>query len=79
MQAGDVIGCPAGGPGTAHQLVNTGDEPLRYLAIDSQIDPEICEYPDSGKYNAYVGGDGGPKFRAIQRSANTLDYWDGEP
>ena len=36
--------------------------------------PEICEYPDSGKYMAYDKG-----FRGAQRTAANLDYWDGEP
>ena len=29
LRAGDIVACPAGGPETAHQIVNTGDEELR--------------------------------------------------
>jgi uncharacterized cupin superfamily protein len=32
LHAGNVVACPAGGPETAHQIINTGDEELRYLA-----------------------------------------------
>jgi uncharacterized cupin superfamily protein len=77
VKAGDVIACPKGGPETAHQLVNTGDAELRYLAIASSIDPEICEYPDSGKVGAYAGG--GPSGLYHMSFARELrDYWDGE-
>jgi uncharacterized cupin superfamily protein len=77
VKEGDLIGCPAGGPETAHQLVNTGSEPLRYLAISTQIDPEICEYPDSGKVGAYYG-DGKDEFAHLSRYADRVDYWQGE-
>ena len=70
---GFTLGCPCGGPETAHQLVNTGAEPLRYLAISTQIDPEICEYPDSGKIGAYDGD-----FFHLGRQDAQVDYWDGE-
>lgn len=73
VQPGDVIGCPIGGPETAHQLVNTGHEPLHYLSIASNLDPEICEYPDSQKVGVWVG-----KFSYLTRSHQPVDYWDGE-
>jgi uncharacterized cupin superfamily protein len=77
VSPGDLIGCPCGGLETAHQLINTGQEPLRYLAISTQIDPEICEYPDSGKVGAYCDGAGEGFFHLSQQSAQ-VDYWDGE-
>ena len=42
---GDVLGAPAGGPETAHQIINTGTVPLKYLSISSMAATEICEYP----------------------------------
>ena len=78
VAAGDVIGCPAGGPATAHQLINTGNEPLRYLAISSELDPEICEYPDSGKVGVWAEGPGGEGFFHMARGGAPMDYWDGE-
>lgn len=81
VRQGDVVCCPAGGPETAHQFVNTGDVELRFLAISSMSSPEICEYPDSGKFaiSALVC-DGNDKrtFRYAGREAASLDYWDGE-
>jgi uncharacterized cupin superfamily protein len=41
--------------------------------------PEICEYPDSGKFMADSKTGDGRVFRVMQRTANDLDYWDGEP
>ena len=73
VRAGDVIFIPPG-PEYPHQLVNTSNATLRYLSISTQERPEICEYPDSGKYGAFTQG-----FRAAQRTSANLDYWDGEP
>jgi uncharacterized cupin superfamily protein len=79
VSAGDVIGIPPG-PDYPHQIINTSNAPLKYLSISTQEAPEICEYPDSGKYLAYAhpkGGllDGG----RMHRAETDLDYWDGEP
>ncbi|MEO5770693.1 MAG: cupin domain-containing protein [Burkholderiaceae bacterium] len=77
VKEGDVIGCPAGDASTAHQLVNTGTTELRYLAVSSTVDPEICEYPDSGKICAYHGrNDDG--LAHLSRQTDGADYWDGE-
>ena len=78
IRSGDVIVIPAG-PDYPHQIINTSDAPLQYLSISTRETPEICVYPDSGKFSAFASVDGGPSFDSIQRSANNLDYWDGEP
>jgi uncharacterized cupin superfamily protein len=83
LRAGDVVACPTGGPETAHQIVNTGEVELRYLAVSNQSEAEICEYPDSGKYLAFAPGDPSGKpvprhVRVIGRPEDSLDYWDGE-
>jgi uncharacterized cupin superfamily protein len=51
LRAGDVVFIPAG-PEYPHQIINTSDAPLKYLFISTQDSPEICEYPDSGKFMA---------------------------
>ena len=83
IRAGDVIACPAGGPEKAHQIINTSNGELRYLAVSTQQSPEICEYPDSGKYAVMdefkVDAEGNASgFVAIARPGDGVDYWDGE-
>jgi uncharacterized cupin superfamily protein len=65
------------GPGTAHQIVNTSNSKLRYLALSSMGDPEICYYPDSRKYGAYSSRDDG-SVRFLAHENSHLDYFDGE-
>ena len=78
---GDVLGAPAGGPETAHQIINTGTVPLKYLSISSMAATEICEYPDSGKFLAKTRRAlcGRTDFRTIGRNGEEVDYWEGEP
>jgi uncharacterized cupin superfamily protein len=81
--AGDVISAVAGDASTAHQLTNTGESELRYFAISTRNDPDICEYPDSGKWMVASGipaGGGmmGAEFKMQGRERPLLDYWDGE-
>lgn len=78
---GDVLGAPAGGAETAHQIINTGAVPLKYLSISSMAATEICEYPDSGKFLAKtrLAAGGRTEFRVIGRGGEDVDYWEGEP
>ncbi len=77
VKVGDVVVIPAGRE-YPHQLINTSSEVLKYLAIGTTDEPEICEYPDSGKYLAEVGVSGEQPFGVIGRTNNSIDYWDGE-
>lgn len=80
VRAGDVLAAPRGGPEYAHKLTNTGQGPLKYLAISSKSETEVCEYPDSGKFlvssKRSKGMDG--RFRFIGRAEQSRDYWEGE-
>ena len=79
VSKGDVLGAPAGGPETAHQLINTGPAVLIYLAVSTKARTEIVEYPDSGKFLAKTYREDKTTFRVIGRAETTaLDYWDGE-
>lgn len=83
VQTGDIVACPPGGPETAHQIENTSDRPLRYLAISTMVEPDVIDYPDSGKFlvkGQLAAGDGtrSERFRFIGRQETSLDYWDGE-
>jgi uncharacterized cupin superfamily protein len=78
----DIVCCPPG-PDSAHQIVNTGTTTLRYLALSTTEDPEVVEYPDSGKYGVTVGRPigGAPadsKLRVIAFKKDGVDYWAGE-
>lgn len=84
VRKGDVIACPPGGPETAHQIVNTSKEEMRYLAVSTMSTPELVEYPDSGKIAGYhwlpSSADGTPRrIRIIKKGESHPDeYWEGE-
>ena len=83
IRRGDVIACPAGGTETAHQIINTGSEELRYLAVSTEHSLEMAQYPDSGKFGVKAefgtAPDGTPK-RVIffGRENQPVDFWEGE-
>jgi uncharacterized cupin superfamily protein len=74
----DVIACPTGGPELAHQIINTGSVDLRYLALSTLAEVEVCEYPDSGKVSVLAERPGQPGLRKVFRAGETVDYYDGE-
>lgn len=83
IRAGDVIACPPGGPETAHQIENTSGKPLRYLAVSTMVEPDVIDYPDSGKFlvkGRLPAGDGSRSepFRFIGLQDTSLGYWDAE-
>ena len=55
VRKGDFVCCPAGGP--AHQFINTGTSPLRYLAVSTMVDSDVWHYPDSKKFGVIAGRD----------------------
>lgn len=79
VKAGDLIAAPPGDGTTAHQIENTGDAPLRYLTFSTKLEPEVVEYPDSGKFGitSFAGKDR-PAVRFLGRKETSLDYYDGE-
>ena len=78
VRAGDIMFIPPG-PEYPHQILNTSDQPLKFLSISTVASTEICEYPDSGKYLAYSRVKG-PLLDdgRMHRPKDDLDYWDGE-
>jgi len=78
IREGDVIFIPPG-PEYPHQIINSSDAPLHYLSVSTRERPEVCEYPDSGKFLALGIEKVEGSFDVIQRSAESLDYWEGEP
>jgi uncharacterized cupin superfamily protein len=85
VRKGDVLNAPAGDRDTAHQILNTGSGPLRYLGISNKTATDIVEYPDSGKFLAVRREDGKPGDRFVHLGRNKPienwedAYYDGEP
>ena len=83
IRTGDMIACPAGGKETAHQIINTGAEELRYLAVSTEACLEMAQYPDSGKFAVKaefgIGPDGKPRqIILVGRDTGSVGFWDGE-
>jgi uncharacterized cupin superfamily protein len=83
VTTGDIIACPPGGPEVAHQLINTGSTPLRYLALSTTIDTDVNQYPDSGKFGVVAGYEQGMRlqdapFGGFFSEDGRIDYWEGE-
>jgi len=66
LRRGDVV-CFAIGPEGAHQLAGPG----RVLLLSANREPEVLEYPDSGKVGARPPG-------VLFLAADAVDYWEGE-
>lgn len=82
LRRGDVVGIPAG-PDTPHQMINTSDGLLRYLAVSTMEAPDVVEYPDSDKIGVFVGSAPGGSQRSRQlckffRQGDDVEYWEGE-
>lgn len=75
---GDIIACPCGGADVAHQIINTGEVDLHYLAVSTVAEIESCEYPDSNKISIVVGPRGNRTVRKLFRSETDKDYYDRE-
>lgn len=79
IKAGDCIGAPAGGE--AHQIINTSDGELRYLAFANHGRADVVEYPDSGRIAVDIahGNDQEPmSVFSVSGKLSPLGYWDGE-
>ena len=71
------------GAENAHQLINTGSTPLRYICFSTMIGPEVCGYPDSGKVGILAGrapaGSGRVSaMRKCFKESSEVDYYEGE-
>ena len=80
---GDLIACPPGGKGTAHQIINTGAVELKFLAVSTKLSPDLCDYPDTGKFAIMAEmapEDGKPRVLAFvgREGQGGVDYWEGE-
>ena len=72
----DVVACPTGGPEVAHQIINTGTVPMRYLALSNRAPLDVCEYPDSAKVG--ISSEGPRGLLGRFRAEASVDYYDRE-
>ena len=81
IRSGDFICSPAD-PDQPHQIINTSNEDLTYIALSTNDHTDIFLYPDSGKYGAYHSKTRNPRdpgsFIVFARKDTAVDYWDGE-
>jgi uncharacterized cupin superfamily protein len=80
LRPGDFVHFPKG-PSGAHQVINRSAEPARYIVGSSNVAPEICEYPDSGKIAAFsrlASQRGDSRLVTIHRLDDGVDYMEGE-
>ncbi|MHC3436534.1 cupin domain-containing protein [Natrialbaceae archaeon A-gly3] len=79
LEVGDFVVFPADETG-AHQVVNDGDEPLRYLVVSTMNEPDVTIYPEMGKLGVFVGSaPGGREERSLHGYYPIdadVDYWD---
>lgn len=77
LRAGDLVTAPAGSGETAHQIINDSDSPLKYLALSTMLDPDVIEYPETGKIGVVAGK--APRGRETEKaSLYTLPSMTGE-
>jgi len=56
LSEGDVLFFPRG-PGGGHQIRNDGDDTARVVIVSTNADPDVAEYPETGKVAYVVGGE----------------------
>jgi uncharacterized cupin superfamily protein len=56
LAEGDVVTFPRG-PKGAKELRNESDTTARVLIVSTNVDPDVSEYPDTGKVGMIVGGE----------------------
>ena len=77
LEPGEVVSFPRGESG-AHQLVNRGEEVVRFLSFSPSGEPDVVAYPDSGKLGAFERLPDGSGLKAMFRAVDAVDYYEGE-
>ena len=78
IKKNDVIACPVGDRSSAHQFINDSKSDLKYLALSTKTDYEICEYPDSDKILARSSKNGDSLLWNMSKSKESYEYFEGE-
>ena len=81
IRAGDFIASPPD-PKQPHQIVNTSDGELTYIALSEDMKTDVMLYPDSGKYGVWHGDSSDMRspdhFLVFAGKETAVDYWDSE-
>ena len=81
VKEGDFI-CSPPDPEQPHQIINSSNEELTYLALSTQELADVVLYPDSKKVGVWSGKtmdpDAPDSFLSFFREKSAVDYWDGE-
>lgn len=77
LAEGELVSFPRGERG-AHQFVNRTSEPVRFLAVSTNGEPDLVFYPDSQKLGAAERRPDGSGFSEWFRIADAVDYYHGE-
>jgi uncharacterized cupin superfamily protein len=77
LEAGDAVRFELGESG-AHQILNRGEETVRFLAVSSSGRPDVVVYPDSDKIGVGERLPHGDGLRAFFRRGDAVDYFEGE-
>ncbi len=79
LEAGDYVSLPADETG-GHQVVNDGDDPLRYLAVSTMNEPDVTIYPEMEKLGVFVGSPPGGRdersFHGYYPIDGDVGYWE---
>jgi uncharacterized cupin superfamily protein len=68
LAEGDVVPFPRG-PEGGHQIRNDGEITARVLIVSANADPDVAEYPETGKLAAIVGGE-----HRYHRAADAVEH-----
>jgi uncharacterized cupin superfamily protein len=75
LETGEAV-CFLRGEDGAHQIVNRTDEPVLFLAVSTNGEPDLVLYPDSGKLGAAQRLPEAPGgFQRFFRIADAVDYY----
>ncbi|HXD55694.1 MAG TPA: cupin domain-containing protein [Solirubrobacteraceae bacterium] len=77
LEPGEIVSFPRGEAG-GHQLINAGEETVRFLSFSTSGEPDLVAYPDSGKLGAFERLPDGGGLRLMFRIGDAVDYHDGE-
>jgi uncharacterized cupin superfamily protein len=80
LDEGEVVALPVGEAG-AHQVINRGDGPARFLIASEMNAPDIVLRLDSQKVSAsgIRPGSLDEGYLEIFNRRDAVDFWDGEP